>query len=317
MKILVTPTSFSRERVPVAWARLASFATEIVVNPTGKLLSEKDIPPLLAGVDGWIAGLDFITAEALRQAPDSLKVISRYGVGVERVDLAAAAERGITVTNTPGVNAEAVADLTLGLMLAVARRIPALDRQVKAGAWPRTTGMEMSGKTLGILGLGAIGKAVAKRAQGFSMRILAHDPWLDAAYAEQHGILPTGLDELLAESDIVSLHLPLTAETENILCAERIARMKSGAILINTARGGLADETALLAQLVTGHLGGLGLDAFAVEPPGDSPLFRFDNVVVTPHAGAHTAEATANMAIRSVENLMSVLSGRSCPYVIR
>ncbi len=317
MKILVTPTSFSRERVPVAWALLASFASEIVVNPTGKPLTENDIPMLLEGVDGWIAGLDFITAEVLRQAPDSLKVISRYGVGVERVDLAAAAERGITITNTPGVNAGAVADLTLGLMLAVARRIPALDRQVKAGAWPRTIGMEMSGKTLGILGLGAIGKEVAKRAQGFSMRILAYDPWLDATYAEQHGIRPMGLNELLAESDIVSLHLPLTAETDNMLCAERIARMKPGAILINTARGGLADETALLTNLVTGHLGGLGLDAFSVEPPGDSPLFRFDNVVVTPHAGAHTSEATANMAIRSVENLISVLSGRLCPNTVR
>ncbi len=316
MKILVTPTSFTRERAPEAWGKLSAFAGEIVCNPMGKPLAEDDIPPLLEGVDGWIAGLDNITAQVLERAPASLKVISRYGVGFERVDLKAAAARGITVTNTPGVNAEAVADLALGLMLAAARRIPSLDRQVKAGGWPRTTGVEIYGKMLGILGLGAIGKGVARRAQGFSMHVLAYDPWMDQAYAERNGIVPMELDELLACSDVVSLHLPSTPQTANLLNADRIGRLKPGVILINTARGGLMDEEALASALESGRIGGLGLDAFAVEPPGNSPLFRFDNVVVTPHAGAHTAEAAANMAMLSVENLIAVLTGRDCPYLV-
>lgn len=316
MKILVTPTSFSPERVPAAWERLAAFATEIVTNPVGRPLSEDEIPPLLEGVDGWIAGLDFISADVIRQAPSTLRAISRYGVGYERVDLNAAAERGILVTNTPGTNSEAVADLAMGLMLSVARHIPSLDAQVKAGRWPRTTGVELTGKTLGIIGLGAIGKGVARRAAGFSMRIVAHDPWMDLAYAEQNGIRSVPLDELLACADFVSLHLPLTPQTENILNAERIALLKPGAILINTSRGGLIDEAALLRQLEAGRLGGLGLDAFALEPPGESPFFRFENVVTTPHAGAHTAEAVQLMAMRSVENLIAVLSGQPCPHVL-
>jgi len=316
MKILVTPTSFSRERAPAAWELLASFTTEIVVNPFGKPLAEKEILPLLEGVDGWIAGLDFITEDVIRQAPASLKVISRYGVGVERVDLHAAVQHGIVVTNTPGVNADAVADLAMGLLLSVARRIPSLDRQVKAGGWPRTTGVELSGKTLGILGLGAIGKGVARRAQGFSMKVAAYDPWMDRGYAERNGIQPMTLDDILLCADVLSLHLPLNGQTANILDAERIGRLKPGVILINTARGGLMDEAALLAQLEAGRIGGLGLDAFAMEPPGENPLFRFENVVVTPHAGAHTFEAALNMAMLSVENAIAVLSGKDCLHII-
>jgi D-3-phosphoglycerate dehydrogenase len=317
MKILATPTSFTRERSPAAWDRLSAFASDIVCNPFGKPLTENEILPLLDGVDGWIAGLDNITGKVLENAPESLKVISRYGVGYERIDLQTAAARGITVTNTPGVNSEAVADLAFGLMLSVARHIPSLDRQVKAGGWPRTTGVELFGKTLGILGLGAIGKGVARRARGFSMRVLAYDPWMDISYAEQNGIVPMELDNLLACSDVVSLHLPWTPQTANLLNAERISRLKPGVILINTARGGLMDEAALLAALEKGRIGGLGMDAFAEEPPGNSPLFRFDNVVATPHAGAHTAEAATNMAMLSVENLIAVLTGQHCPFVVR
>ena len=316
MKILVTPTSFSRERAPAAWNRLSTFASAIVMNPFGKPLTEKEILPLLEGVDGWIAGLDFITKDVIRQAPATLKVISRYGVGMERIDLATAAERGIVVTNTPGVNADAVADLAIGLLLSVARQIPSLDRQVKAGGWPRTTGVQLSGKTLGVLGLGAIGKGVARRAQGFSMKVAAYDPWMDTEYSERNGILPMALDDLLLCSDVLSLHLPLNRETANLLDAERIVRLKPGVILINTSRGGLMDESALVSQLEAGRIGGLGLDAFAMEPPGDNPLFRFENVVATPHAGAHTFEAALNMAMLSVENAIAVLSGKVCLHII-
>ena len=316
MKILVTPTSFPRTEASDAFAHLVSFCPDLVWNPHRRPLTGAEITDLLTGVDGWIAGLDTIDAEVIANAPASLKVISRYGVGVERVDLQAARQRGITVTNTPGANTEGVADLAFGLMLSVARKIPLLHLQVKAGDWPRTTGVELFGKTLGIVGLGAIGKAVARRAVGFSMRVMAYDPYLDSAYCVANGILPTDLDTLLSQADVVSLHLPLTAQTNNLLDASRVERMKQGAILINTARGGLVDEEALQSALLSGRLGGAGLDAFAVEPPGNHRLLKLDNVVATPHAGAHTREASEKMAFMAVENLVSVLCGHACRFVV-
>lgn len=316
MKILVTPTSFPRTEASDAFAHLVSFCPDIVWNPYRRPLTGSEITDLLTDVDGWIAGLDTIDAEVLANAPASLKVISRYGVGVERVDLQAACQRGITVTNTPGANTEGVADLAFGLMLSVARNIPLLNLQVKAGDWPRITGVELFGKTLGIVGLGAIGKAVARRAVGFSMRVMAYDPYLDAAYCVANGILPTDLDTLLTQADVVSLHLPLTARTNNLLDASRVESMKQGAILINTARGGLVDEVALQAALLSGHMGGAGLDAFAMEPPGNHPLLKLENVVATPHAGAHTREASEKMAFMAVENLVSVLCGHTCRFVV-
>ena len=316
MRILITPTSFPRTDASDAYAQLVSFCPDLVWNPYRRPLGGAELMDLLHGVDGWIAGLDRIDAQVLANAPASLKVISRYGVGVERVDLQAARERNITVTNTPGANTEGVADLAFGLMLSVARKIPLLDLQVKAGEWPRTTGVELFGKTLGIVGLGAIGKAVARRSMGFSMRVMAYDPFLDDAYCVANGILPTDLDTLLSQSDVVSLHLPLTEQTNNLLDASRVARMKPGAILINTARGGLVDEEALYSALHSGRLGGAGLDAFAVEPPGNHPLFELETVVATPHAGAHTREASEKMAFMAVENLMAVLSGHACRHVV-
>lgn len=316
MKILVTPTSFPKKKGSEACELLSAFAGEIVWNPYGRPLGEEELPELLQGVDAWIAGVDYITAGVINKAPDSLKVISRYGVGYERVDVAAAAMRGIAVTNTPGANTEAVADLAFGLMLAVARKIPALDKRIKSGEWPRSNGIELYKKTIGIIGFGAIGRSVARRAAGFSMKIIACDPYLDKNYAKENDILIAGIDELLEKSDVVTLHLPLSADTENLINFDRVKRMKQGAILINTSRGGIVDEEALLAALKEGRLGGVGLDAFCVEPPGESPLFAFDNVVATPHSGAHTSEAAANMALLSVQNLIAVLKGEACQHII-
>lgn len=315
MKILVTATSFKPDNPTPALQRLQEFAGEIKFNPKGKPLDEDELIPLLRGCDGYIAGLDFITGKVLA-ACDGLKVISRYGAGVDRVDLEAAKARGITVCNTPGANAQAVADLAVGLILSAARRIPALDRKTREGRWTRSTGMEIYGKTIGILGLGAIGKSVAKRAQGFAMRVMAYDPYINELYAKENGILAADFDSVIRESDIISLHLPLTAETKYIISGEVMRSMKPGAIIVNTARGGLIDEAAACELLRSGHLGGLGLDAYEREPPEHSPLFELDNVVLTPHTAAHTLEATANMADMSVRNLIDVLSGADCPYVV-
>jgi len=316
MKILVTPTSFKPSKGGPALELLLSFSKDLVFNPKEKPLSEDELIPLLAGCEGYIAGLDFITRKVIENAP-RLKVISRYGVGVDRVDLEAAREKGVTVCNTPGVNANGVADLAFALLLSIARKVPLLDRKTKEGEWLRSTGFELYGKTIGILGLGAVGKAVARRAAGFSMKIMAYDPFLNKEYTLANGIIAASFDEVIREADFISLHLPLMDETRNIINEEKMKSMKRGAVIINTARGGLIDEGAAYGLLKSGHLGGLGLDAFESEPPGSSPLFTLDNVVVTPHTGAHTTEATAAMADMSVRNLIDVFSGKPCLNIVQ
>lgn len=316
MKLLVTPTSLRNNKNSDAVKLLEQFADEIVFNPYDHPLTEEEIIPLLDGVDGYIAGLDYITGEVIKKAPDTLKVISRYGVGFERVDTKTAGEKGIIVTNTPGANSESVADMAIGLMIAVSRKITFLDSQVKAGKWPRTSGKEIFKKTMGILGLGAIGKAVALRAKGFSMDILAYDPYFDENFALEHDIKKCTLEEVLSGSDFISLHLPVTESTLNIIDEDSINSMKDGVVIINTSRGGLINEQAAYNALKSGKITGLGLDAFEKEPPGISPLFEFENVIATPHAGAHTAEAVDKMALMSVQNAIDVLSGKECRYIV-
>lgn len=316
MKILVTPTSFNKEVCPEAWHMLEQFASEIVCNPYNRPLTADELIPLLEGVDGYIAGVDDVSARVIENAPSTLKVISRYGVGYDQVDIKACGQRGIVVTNTPRVNAESVADLAFGLMLSVARQIPYANNQTKKGGWPRITGIELYGKTLGIIGLGAIGKGVARRAKGFSMRVLAYDPAIDEDFCRQYGIEPSSLEVVLSKSDFISLHLPLKDQTRHIINSSTISMMKSGAILVNTARGGLVDEQAVYEALKSGKLGGFGMDVFEVEPPGNSPLFELENVVVTPHMGSSTVEAIRAMANLAVKNLIDVLTGKECPYIV-
>jgi D-3-phosphoglycerate dehydrogenase len=319
MKILVSPISFIPDSTDPASQLLRDFVSahggEIAFNPYGRPLSEDDLLSLLQGCNGFIAGLDYITKKVIDSC-DNLRVISRYGNGYDRVDLDAARAKNIPVCITPGANSQAVADLTFALLLCIARKIPMLNSKTKGGQWVRSNGMEIYGKTIGIVGLGAIGKGVAKRAQGFSMRVLSYDPFIDKQYAEENGIEMSNFDELIKNSDVVSLHIPLTDETKCIISNETMSRMKKGAILINTARGGLIDNQAAYEYLKSGWLGGLGLDAYEEEPPKVSPLFELENVVLTPHTGAHTEEAVTNMALMSVQNLIDVLSGKPCQYIV-
>jgi D-3-phosphoglycerate dehydrogenase len=315
MKILVTATSLNPAHPNPALEQLNRFADRVAFNPHGRPLTEDELIPLLEGCEGYIAGLDFVTKKVIEQSA-SLRVISRYGAGVDRLDLEAARAKGILVCNTPGVNAQAVADLTIGLILSVARRIPFLDRDTREGRWPRSTGVELYGKTMGVLGLGAVGKAVARRAAGFAMTIMAYDPYMDEAYAKAQGIVTADFDTVVETADFLCLHLPLTAKTRHIISGEVMKRMKPGAIMVNTARGGLIDEQAAYEFLQSGYLGGLGIDVYEEEPPKQSPLFTLDNVVLTPHTASHTVEATAAMASLSVQNLIDVLSGRDCPYIV-
>jgi len=315
MKILVTPTSFRSSTNKKAIDKLNSFSDEVVFNDYGRPLSSSELKELITGCDGYIAGLDYIDKESLKHA-DNLKVISRYGAGYDRVDLEAATEKGIVVTNTPGSNAAAVADLAFGLILSVARKIPMLDRKTKAGEWVRSTGIELNEKTIGILGLGAIGKNVAKRAHGFSMKVLAYDPFIDLNYSEANGIQSVTLEYLIKNSDIISLHLPINQDTKDIIGQKEFEEMKNNVIVINTSRGGLINEAAALEYLKNGKLGGLGLDAFEEEPFSNYESYQLDNVVLTPHTGAHTFEATENMAVMAVDNLIDVLTKNECKYIL-
>lgn len=315
MKILITPTSLRPETNQPALTTLEAFCPNLVFNTAGRPLTEDELIPLLKDCDGYIAGLDSITERVLDSCP-KLKVISRYGAGYDRVDLRAAKKHQITVTNTPGVNAQAVGELAFGLILCSARKIASLDNQLRNGKWVRSTGIELFGKTLGIVGLGAIGKVVANCAKGFGMDVMAYDPFIDTGYCQKQEIRSVTLGELIRCSNIITLHLPLNADTMHLINAERISGMQDGAIIVNASRGGIIDEAAAYQALKSGKLGGLGLDAFETEPPEASPLFELPNVTVTPHTGAHTKEATENMANTAVKNLIDVLSGRECPNVI-
>jgi len=289
----------------------------VIYNLTGKPLTSAEIAALLPGIDGYIAGLDQIDRAALEKA-DHLKVICRYGVGYDNVDLAAAAEKGIVVTNTPGANSASVAELALALMLALARQVPEADKAVHQGKFPRLNGASIEGKTVGILGLGAIGKQLARRLVGFDCQILAYDPLPNREFCRQYKVeLIESIDTILPQADFVSLHLPLLPETRGLVNSAFLGKMKKGAYLVNTARGEVVDEQALLMALQSGHLKGAGLDAFAVEPPpADHPLLALPQVIATPHLGAQTDGATNNMGWLAMRDCLAVLRGEEPRYRI-
>jgi D-3-phosphoglycerate dehydrogenase len=307
-RVLVTATSFGKND-PNLRAYLESQVGEVIYNRTGKPLNPAQLADLLPGIDGFIAGLDSITAEAL-QAADRLQVISRYGVGVDNVDLEYTRKQNIIVTNTPGSNSVSVAELALGLMLALIRQIPQAVQATRAGDWPRINGLSLEGKTVGIVGFGSIGKQLARRLTGFNCQILAYDPFPDLPFAAELGIKICSLDELLNQSDIISLHLPLSPSTQSLVDEDFINRMKPGAMLINTARGDIIDEAALYNALNRGQLAGAALDVFCQQPPDPSnPLLALSNVLVTPHMGAHTDGATNAMGWMSLRDCLAVLRG--------
>jgi D-3-phosphoglycerate dehydrogenase len=307
-RVLVTPTSYGQSD-PRLRAELEATVGEVIYNTLGRPLTSAELRRLLPGCDGYIAGLDRIDRAAL-EAADRLKVIARYGVGVDNIDLAAAAEKSIVVTNTPFANASSVAELTIGLLLALARSLPTLVAQTKAGQWPRTTGLTLEGKTVGLIGLGAIGKQVALRLRCFGCRIVAYDPAADATFAAAYGVTLGSLDEVLRQADFLSLHVPLTPETRGMVNAGFLARMKPGAFLINTARGEIVDEAALLKALQSGHLRGVALDVFSQQPPNpQNPLLALPQVIVTPHCGAHTDGALNAMGWGALRDCLAVLRG--------
>jgi D-3-phosphoglycerate dehydrogenase len=308
--VLVTPRSFDRDD-----AELRGRLEQAVGRVEWRLgtHAEAELQRLVRHADGWIAGTERIGRSVLEHA-DRLRVIARYGVGVDNVDLEFAGDRGIQVTNTPGANSGAVAELVIGLMLALARRIPAADRAVRAGAWSMPGGIALEGKTVGLLGFGQIGQAVARKVSGFGTRVLAYDPLPARDSARALGVELVDRQAVIAQSDFLSLHLPVRPETRNLVDADFLGAMKPGAFLINAARGELVDEAALVAALRDGRLAGAGLDGLAHEPPpAGFALGQLDNVILTPHVGAQSDLARRRMGQGAVENCLAVLRGDTPP----
>jgi D-3-phosphoglycerate dehydrogenase len=314
MKILVTARSF--RKTPGRHKELLEQSGHQIVESTlDRPLKEAEMVELISDVDGAILGLDEVTAKVIA-AGKRLKVISRYGVGVDNVDLEAATAAGVVVTNTPGANSIAVAELTLGLMLSLARRIPQHCASAKAGSWSRVTGIELAGKTLGIVGLGQVSKEVIVRAACFAMRILVHTGYPDEKLADAYRVEYVPLDHLLRESDFVSLHCSLTPERVKLIGDEELKAMKPTSYLINTARGELVDEEALYRALREGWIAGAASDVFTQEPPTGNPLLELDNFIVTPHLGATTYESVLRMGVLASENALKVLRGERPLYVV-
>jgi D-3-phosphoglycerate dehydrogenase / 2-oxoglutarate reductase len=309
-RVLVTPRSYGQHD-PRLRSELEAAVAEVVYSPSARPLTSEELQRLLPGCHGYIAGLDAIDRAALAAA-DELVVIARYGVGVDKVDLAAAKEKGIVVTNTPGANAASVAELTVGLMLCLARSIPQAHAATKAGEFPRLEGVSLEGKVVSLLGFGAIGKQVARRLRGFDCTVLAYDPAPDVRFAEAHDVRICSRDEVVSQADFLSLHVPVSPETRRLVNVELLRQMKHGAYLLNTARGELVDEAALLEALQSGHLRGAALDAFASEPPGaDNPLLALPQVIATPHTGAHADGATSAMGWMALRDCLAVLRGEA------
>ncbi|UCH40452.1 MAG: phosphoglycerate dehydrogenase [Gammaproteobacteria bacterium] len=272
-------------------------------------LSEAELLDTIGDFDGLaIRSSTNVTAELLERAT-RLKVVGRAGIGVDNVDVAACTKRGVVVMNTPLGNAITTAEHAMAMMLALARHIPQANSSTRAGKWEKSRfmGVELTGKLLGLIGAGNIGSIVARKAIGYGLHVQAYDPFLTEERADKLGIKKVELDELLSASDIISLHVPKTPETSNIISATAINRMKKGSILINCARGGLVDELALKAALESGHLKGAALDVYEVEPARENPLFELDNVICTPHLGASTIEAQEKVAIQIAEQISDYL----------
>ncbi|MEN6571344.1 MAG: hydroxyacid dehydrogenase [Anaerolineaceae bacterium] len=284
-------------------------SAEVVDQPG---ITAEDLLKVVGEYDALIVrGRTKVTA-AVFDAGKKLKVVGRAGVGVDNIDLAAAKAHGVTVVNSPLATSVAVAELTMGLMLSEIREIARADAGLKSGKWLKKEleGTELMGKTLGIIGFGRIGAAVAKRAAAFDMTIVGYDPLIPAEEIKKRGGQPMSLDELLKVSDIITMHLPLTADTKNMLNAEAFEKMKKGVYIICAARGGVIDETALLDALNSGKVAGAALDVFAVEPPGQSDLVNHPKVVDTPHIGAQTVESQARAANDISEEVINALADK-------
>ena len=310
-RILLTTTSF--QDTPGEHHQMLEKEGFEIVRERGPLPESRMLELVAKGdFDGWLIGDDAITRAVIQKSLPRLKVISKYGIGLDKVDVKSATEFKLPVTFCPGVNHTTVAEHVFGLMLAIYRDIVPQCNYVKSGNWKRLTGHELFGKTIGVIGLGRIGKEVSSRARAFGMNVIGFDIYWDDKFAQQYNVQRAGLiEDVLKASDIVTLHTNLTDETRHLMNSKRLAMMKKGSVLINTARGELVETNDVAAALKSGQLLGYGADVLESEPPPkDHPLFACPNAVLTPHIGSRTYESVARQAKMAAQNLINVLNGQ-------
>lgn len=308
-KVLVTATNYSA-LCAEAKRLLEEAGCEIVENQLGRPHTYEELIPLVGDIDAVVAGVDTWDEAVFKQAP-KLKAIARFGVGVDNIDLEQAKAYGIQVTNVPGGNANAVAELTVGLILSMMRSIPALQESAKRAYWDRRVGVELAGRTVGLLGFGNIAQMVARKLQGFDVRLIACDKFPNPAKAEALGVQLVDSDEVLRQSDVVSMHLPSLKETHHMMSDAQFGLMKESAYFVNTARGALVDEKALYRALQGGSIAGAAIDVYEREPvAADNPLLKLDNLLATPHTAAETEETYRRVGLATAQALLDVFEGR-------
>lgn len=308
--VLVAPADY-RRNAPDACLRLERAGARLIENPHQRPYTREELLPIVPELHAAVVGVEQWDRELMAAAPQ-LRTLTKLGVGVDNIDLAEAGRRGITVTNAPGGNANAVAEFVVAGILAWLRELPRMVDAVRAGAWPRVAGRELSGMTVGLVGFGRIGRLVARRLAEFDVRIRAYDPYPDRDAAARLGVEMRELDAVLEDADIVSIHLPSLPETRNFVSEPFLAALKQGCLLVNTARGALIDEAALLRALDDGRVGGAVLDVFQQEPlAAGSPLVAHPRVLATPHGAADTREAYRAIAEINARSIIDAASGRT------
>ncbi|WP_427112285.1 phosphoglycerate dehydrogenase [Megasphaera sueciensis] len=315
IKVLASTVTFGKiNKEPKE--RMETLGWDVVTNPYGRPLIPEEFSELGVDADALIVGNDKITADIINRCPN-VKIIAKHGIGVDAIDIKYANSKGIYVTNAPGSNATEVADLAVAYMINLARGIVISNRDTKAGKWNKPKApMCMNGKTVGIVGTGHIGCQVASRLRGFNMNLLGYDIF-ENAEAKSFGVKYVPLDELLLTADYITLHLPLLEETQHLLNEERIAHLKHGVVIVNTARCQLVDYTALETALKSGLVRGYAADVFEHEPPEHLPLYDLDNVIVTAHIGGTTKESNLRMGNMAVDNVIAALTGKIPPNVLK
>lgn len=309
MKILVTATNYSKYCRP-GKKILEDAGCEIVENPHGRPYTFEELKEIVGDIDGVVAGVDTWDETVFRLAP-RLKAIARFGVGVDNIDLEAAKKHRIIVSNSPGINSSAVAEQAAALILAVIRKVPEMNAAVRKGQWPRPMFHELKSRTIGLLGFGAIARNLAEKLSGFHPQIIAYDKFPNQSMADKLGVKMVSQEEVLSQSDIISIHLPATPETKHLICNKTLESMKNGVYLINTARGSIVNEKDVSEALKSGKLAGFATDVFETEPIDlNGPLFDFENYIATPHVSAETYENCETTSIVTAEALLAVLGGK-------
>ena len=309
MKVLVTATNYSKY-CQAGKKILENAGCEIIENPHGRPYTFDELKEIVEDIDGVVVGVDDWNEDVFKLAP-KLKGMARFGVGVDNIDLNAAKEHGIIVCNSPGINSSAVAEQAVALLLSLIRNIPEMNSAVRKGEWPRPMFHELKSRTIGFLGFGAIARNVAQRLAGFGPEMIAYDKYPNQEAADKLGVRLVSQEEVLKESDIISIHLPATDETKHLINKETIQQMKDGVYIVNTTRGSIVNEADMAEALESGKVAGFGTDVFEHEPIDLSgPLFKYDNYIATPHVSAETFENCETTSVVTARALLAVFEGR-------